>query len=345
MSRPLAIVSILIAFGVGIAVGVLGILWATGGNATPSQDVAERAPTLSLDADTPTPSNDMALNTQIAELNQKIDTLSTQVSVVDSDISQQIGAVEDAVNEIDTEALAQVMRLTPIDSIDVTLIPTEILPTAAPPTEEPAAEATDEPEAAAETSDEAAAPADVPERALYRITQDESEARFLIDEILIGNPTTVVGTTSRVAGDIIVNFADPPASQLGVISVNARTLKTDNEFRDQSIRGQILQSSQDEFEFIDFEPAELATLANEPVGIGETVNFEIAGDITIKGVTNEVTFDVEVTVVSAERIEGFATTTVLYQDFDISIQAPPNVTGISDEVILEIDFVALRVDE
>lgn len=336
MSRPLAIVAILIAFGVGIAVGVLGILWATGGNATPSQDVADRVPTLSLDADTPTPSADLALGTEIALLNGKIDILSTQMSDSDTEISQQIGAVEEAVNEIDPEALAQVMRLTPVDSIDVTLAPTDVA-TEAPTTTMPPP--TEEPEAEAQGSD------DVPERGLYRITQEESEARFLIDETLIGNPTTVVGTTNRIAGDVIVNFADPPASQIGTISVNARTLKTDNEFRDQSIRGQILQSSRDEFEFIDFVPTELVTLTTEPVGVGETIDFQIIGDITIKGVTNQATFETQVTVAAEDRIEGFATATVLYEDFEINIQAPPNVTDIGDEVTLEFDFVALLVEE
>ena len=167
----------------------------------------------------------------------------------------------------------------------------------------------------------------------------------MIDETLIGNPTTVVGTTRRVAGDVIVNFQDPPASQVGTIAINARTLRTDTEFRDQSIRGQILQSSQDEFEFINFVPTELIALPQAPVEVGGMVNFQIVGDLTIRGVTRSVTFDTTVTVESKDRIVGFASTVVLYEDFGLTIQAPTNVTDIGDEVTLEIDFVALRVEE
>ena len=44
-----------IAFAAGVAVGVLGLLWATGGNSTPSQDVGNVVPTLSLDDDSAEP--------------------------------------------------------------------------------------------------------------------------------------------------------------------------------------------------------------------------------------------------------------------------------------------------
>ncbi len=199
------------------------------------------------------------------------------------------------------------------------------------PTEEPTEETT--PEASIEV-----------QRALFRITQDDSEVRFKIDEILVGNPTTVVGTTRQVAGDVIINYTDPAASQMGPIAINARTLKTDNEFRDQAIRGQILKSSQADFEFIEFIPTELTGLPTAPASVGDTFEFQIVGDLTVAGVTREVTFDATVTLTAEDRIEGLATTEILYPDFGISINAPPNVSGISDNIILEIDFIADQVE-
>lgn len=193
----------------------------------------------------------------------------------------------------------------------------------------------------AEATEEAVVPQ--AERALFRITQDESEARFRINEILMGNPTEVVGTTSQVAGDIIINFADPAASQLGEIAINVRTLRTDNEFRDQAIRGQILQTNANEF--ATFVPTELIDLGNDTVAIGDTVEFQIMGDLTVRGNTNTVTFDVSVTLVDENRIEGFASVQILYPDFGISINAPPNVGGIDEDLLLELDFVALEVEE
>lgn len=182
-------------------------------------------------------------------------------------------------------------------------------------------------------------------RAIFRITEEESEARFKIDETLVGNATVVVGTTNRVAGDILVDFANPSASQMGDIAVNARTLRTDTSLRDQSIRGQILQSSQDEYEFIIFTPIQLAGLPTAPVSIGDSIDFQIVGNLTIRGVTREVTFDANVTLMSSDRIEGFVSTQVAYADFDITINPPPTVSHIGDIVTLELDFVAVIVEE
>src|SRR5690349_8061835 len=85
-------------------------------------------------------------------------------------------------------------------------------------------------------------------RSLLHISADESEVRFIIDETLLGNPKTVIGVTDQVAGDMLVDFANPAHSQLGAIRINARTLATDNEIRNRALRGQILQSERDEYE-------------------------------------------------------------------------------------------------
>ena len=47
-------------------------------------------------------------------------------------------------------------------------------------------------------------------------------------------------------------------------------------------------------------------------------------------------------VVSEDRIEGSGSAVVLRSDFGLQIPSVPNVANVSDEVILEIDFVAER---
>jgi hypothetical protein len=59
---------------------------------------------------------------------------------------------------------------------------------------------------------------------------------------------------------------------------------------------------------------------------------------------NSVTFDVTVTLASAERLEGNATTTVMRGDYQLSIPSAPGVADVSEEVIISIDFVALATD-
>jgi polyisoprenoid-binding protein YceI len=176
-------------------------------------------------------------------------------------------------------------------------------------------------------------------RSLLHISPEESQVRFIIDETLLGNPKTVVGVTDQVAGDMLVDFNNPAHSQLGAIRINVRTLATDNEVRNRALRGQILQSEQDEYEYVEFIPTALNGLP-EQVTLGQQFSFEIEGYLTIHGVTRMVTFDATLLPESETRLHGTAVTTVRHQDFDIIIPNAPGVAGVSDNVRLEIDFVA-----
>jgi polyisoprenoid-binding protein YceI len=181
-------------------------------------------------------------------------------------------------------------------------------------------------------------------RALFQIRADESEARFIIDETLLGNPKTVVGSTNEVAGDLLVDFANPTNSRLGMIRINVRTLETDNEFRTRALRGQILQADRAEFEFAEFAPTALVGLPDN-VTVGEPFDFQIKGNLTVHGVTREITFNATLIPVSEARLEGNAWTTVMYQDFGMTIPEASGVANVADEVRLEIDFVATTAEE
>lgn len=169
------------------------------------------------------------------------------------------------------------------------------------------------------------------------LVQEESEARFIINEILNGNPKTVVGVTSEVAAQISVDPANPADTQLGVVQINARTLTTDSDNRNRAIQNQILDTG--EFEFITFTPSSFINFPTSGA-VGDTFDFQIVGDLTIREIIQEVTFDVTVTIESGTRISGFATATILRADFDLVIPQVPQVAGVEEEVILELEFVA-----
>lgn len=172
---------------------------------------------------------------------------------------------------------------------------------------------------------------------VFEIIPDESEARFIIDEVLNGAPKTVVGATNQVAGQIAVNPSTAADSQVGVIQINARTLATDSDMRNRTIRNRILFT--DDYEYITFAPTGLAGMP-ETINVGESVSFELTGDLTVRDVTLPVTFSAQVTPVSESRLEGSASTTIRYADFGITVPQVPSVTGLADEVVLEIDFAA-----
>ncbi|MEW5869582.1 MAG: YceI family protein [Chloroflexota bacterium] len=172
----------------------------------------------------------------------------------------------------------------------------------------------------------------------YQIVQAESQARFSIDEVLRGKPFTAVGATSQVAGEIAVNF-DNLGAQVGIIQVNARTLKTDNNFRDRAINNEILDTAQ--YEYITFEPTAVTGLPAS-VNANQEFSFQITGSLTIRDITKEVTFEVRLTPISADRMQGYASATVLRSDYKLTIPSVPSVADVSDQVLLEIDFVAVR---
>lgn len=225
-----------------------------------------------------------------------------------------------------------------VADLQATIAALEASSAAAEATVEAAVEPTAEPTVVPTTEPTPAAAAP----SLYRIVSDESQVSFTLTEDLRGQFTTVIGTTNQVAGDIQVDFATPANSRLGVIRINARTLATDNEFRNRALRSEILESSNDAYEFIDFTPAAVSGLP-ETLAVGEAVTFQVTGDLKIREITQSVTFDVTATAVSEDRLEGTATAAVTRAQFNLTIPSVPGVANVSDEVTLEIKFVATKV--
>jgi polyisoprenoid-binding protein YceI len=175
------------------------------------------------------------------------------------------------------------------------------------------------------------------EAAVFQIVLDQSQASFSIYEELAGQPTTVVGVTDQVAGEIALNLKDLSQSMVGVIQVNARTLATDNDRRNNALRRFILNT--DQYELITFTPTSIIGLSGA-AQTGQTLTFQIAGDLTIRDVTQPVVFEVTATGESATRLTGTATATVKRSDFNLTIPSVPNVANVGEEVTLEIKFVA-----
>lgn len=209
-----------------------------------------------------------------------------------------------------------------------------------PPVEAEAAETeAEEPAAEEPAAEEPAAEAAAPSAGLviFEISQDASEVRFELDEDLRGNRITVVGTTNQVAGQIALDLNDLSTAQVGVIQINARALATDNDFRNRAIQNEILDTG--DYEFISFVPTAVNGLPAS-ASVGEEISFTIDGDLTIRDVTESVTFSVVATAVSATEISGTAIATVLRDAYGLNIPEVPNVANVENEVDLIINFVA-----
>jgi polyisoprenoid-binding protein YceI len=212
-------------------------------------------------------------------------------------------------------------------------------PTAEVVVEEPTETPTAEPTPTLEPTEE---PTAEPALQIFEISPEDSEVRFEIDEDLAGVHNTVVGRTDQVEAQLAVDYADLSTVQMGVLQINVRTLVTDNSFRNRALNNQILDTAA--YEFITFTPTAINGLPDS-VNIGDTIMFTIVGDLTIRDVTTEVTFDVEATAVSETQISGSASTIVTREAYGLVIPSVPQVANVEDEVELYIDFVANAVEE
>ncbi|MDX1448627.1 MAG: YceI family protein [Acidimicrobiia bacterium] len=162
----------------------------------------------------------------------------------------------------------------------------------------------------------------------YSLT-DDSIASFTITEELRGTPTTVVGVSDIVLGEVLFDPSDPSSLQIGTILVNARAFETDSSNRNRAIRGPILDA--DTFEFIEFVPTSIDE--------GTEGEFTVTGDLTIRDQTNPVTFEV-VAEIDGEIVRGTATATVDRTLWGLNIPSAPGVANVSEMVTLTLDFVA-----
>ncbi|MCB9151695.1 MAG: YceI family protein [Caldilineaceae bacterium] len=189
-----------------------------------------------------------------------------------------------------------------------------------------------------ESSDANTAAADASVQ-VFTIDASQSTASFTLNEVLLGAPTTVVGTTSQVSGEISIDRADPTASTIGAIQIDASTLATDSDRRNGAIQRFILQTSNEANRYIVFTPTSIEGLPSTAAP-GDTFTLQITGDLTISGVTKPATFVTEISVLSDNEISGSASTQILRSDYDLSIPSVPSVANVTDEVQLAFTFVA-----
>jgi polyisoprenoid-binding protein YceI len=173
----------------------------------------------------------------------------------------------------------------------------------------------------------------------YRIDASQSEVRYEVDETFFNENNrlnTAIGRTKGIAGDILIEFANPSNSQVGEIVIDVSQFTSDEARRDNFIRRNGLNSAQ-------YPKATFVTKSIEglpaQVAVGDQVSFKISGDLTVKETTRPVIWDVTLKL-GDKRLEGSATTQILMSDFGVGPLKLP-MLQTKDEVKLVFDFVAL----
>ncbi|MEL7435049.1 MAG: YceI family protein, partial [Chloroflexota bacterium] len=182
--------------------------------------------------------------------------------------------------------------------------------------------------------------ADVSEQIVYRIDTTQSSVQYEVNEIFAGRDvSTAIGTTTQLAGDILLDTDDYANSQVGTIVINVEQFTSNSDLRDRRIRQEFLES--ESYPEATFAPTELVNFP-EAINEGESYSFQMLGELTIRETTQSEQWDVTATL-SDDRLTGTATITILMSDYDVG---PIEIIGLvetSDEVLLTFDFVAIRV--
>ncbi len=175
----------------------------------------------------------------------------------------------------------------------------------------------------------------------------ESTVLYLVDEEFLAGAlsklgieaglTDVVGSTQAIEGQLELNLDDLSAP-LGAnhFTVDMTTLKTDQDRRDNWIR----KNGPD---FNSYPTAEFTAtgVAGMPESYtpGEEIEFQLSGDLTIREVTQPVTFDVNASI-DGDTLSGVATARLLMSDFGIDPPNFANTLTVDDEFGLEITLTA-----
>jgi polyisoprenoid-binding protein YceI len=167
-----------------------------------------------------------------------------------------------------------------------------------------------------------------------------SRATVRVREQLVGVnlPSDAVLVATGASGTFILKD-DGTFSSDSKISFDLTTLASDNRNRDDFIKGDTLQTRQ--FPKAEFVPTKTTGLTLPMPASGE-FTFKLTGQMTIKGKTKEVTFDVQAKRTGNElTATATAAPTWKFADFGMTAPSVPfRVVSIVDELRVVVDLVA-----
>jgi polyisoprenoid-binding protein YceI len=175
----------------------------------------------------------------------------------------------------------------------------------------------------------------------FDLVPDQSEARYLITEQLVGNdlPNDVVGATKQVSGVVYLTTDGGVDANRSKFVIQVASLATDQSRRDGYVRQNTLQAGQ--YPEIVFVPTSVSGLAN-PLTVSGPVSFTLTGNLTIRDVTKEVTWEVTGSV-DGDIAKGTAKTALKFADFNLTQPRVPVVLSVEDNIRLEMDITLQRV--
>jgi polyisoprenoid-binding protein YceI len=137
-----------------------------------------------------------------------------------------------------------------------------------------------------------------------------TEAGYRVGEVLFGQDTEATGRTAAVTGSLTVEGTTISAA---TFEVDMTTVTSDESRRDGQFHGRIMSTAQ--FPTATFTLTEPITLDEVPAEL-EPVAVTATGDLTLRGVTQPVTFEIQAQL-NTGRIEVTGAIPVTFADYQI----------------------------
>jgi polyisoprenoid-binding protein YceI len=169
-----------------------------------------------------------------------------------------------------------------------------------------------------------------------------NEVRYRVREQLVGVdlPNDAVGATGKVNGAIAVDADGRVLPAASRFVVDAATFTSDRDRRDGYVRGRLLDAEQ--YPTVVLVPTEVRGLAL-PLPTSGTKTFELAGDLTVRGVTRPTVWRMTARFENG-RVTGTGWTAFTFADFGLQQPRVPVVLSVADSIRLEYDFNLIRAE-
>jgi len=156
-----------------------------------------------------------------------------------------------------------------------------------------------------------------------------SEFGYRVDEVIAGVNVTAVGRSNEIDGLLAIEGTQVTVVDIEVLVEN---ITSDDSRRDGQFRGRIMNAS--EFPTADFAITEPIELGEIPPP-GEQVTAEAVGELTLRGTTNPVEFEVTAEA-TGDRIGVLGSIPVVFEDYGIP---NPSFGAITTEDNGLVEFV------
>ena len=170
-----------------------------------------------------------------------------------------------------------------------------------------------------------------PDSDTWHLDGPHSAAQFSVRHLGI---STVRGTFTKVSGDVTYSPADVSKGSVNV-TIDASSVDTRVEMRDNDLRSE---------HFLDVAKYPTITFKSKRVAIAGASKLTITGDLTIHGVTKEVTLDVtgpstpiKNPMGPGQRMGASATGKINREDFGMTYM--PGMVGSEVEIQIDVELV------